>query len=197
MSEQSIHLSKACLKSATILSQVDSKYLLVKMRSMLGERYGGQVLVCIDQHAADERYRYELLLQLYSTTSGHLLNKAIKFHQIIDNPVTARKALQRLSFWGFELKVCEERSKNSVEVLRAPAIVLQLPNVNAVLEQIIHEQLLIPQRAGIIKPVGAASTWLNALACCPPSFLSIIGSKACRSRYFFQLSANMLWCYYV
>ncbi|KZF25818.1 hypothetical protein L228DRAFT_259186 [Xylona heveae TC161] len=65
-----IKVSKAALQNAHVISQVDGKFILVKLKVRKGElnptarAASGvkEVLVCIDQHAADERCRLEALL---------------------------------------------------------------------------------------------------------------------------------------
>lgn len=59
-------LSKAELKGAQVLAQLDKKFILVKMRNSTEVGYEGgsraEILALIDQHAADERIRVEALL---------------------------------------------------------------------------------------------------------------------------------------
>lgn len=53
-------LSKEGLRNARVVNQVDDKFILIKMKEA-----GGDVLVLVDQHAADERIRIEGLLEDY------------------------------------------------------------------------------------------------------------------------------------
>ncbi|KAF2491059.1 hypothetical protein BU16DRAFT_565975 [Lophium mytilinum] len=54
-------LSKDALQHATVIAQVDRKFILAKMKGNFDDSHG-VVLVLIDQHAADERIRVEALL---------------------------------------------------------------------------------------------------------------------------------------
>ena len=61
-------ISKGALRNAEVISQVDKKYILIKLNSLnyeveAGENIQGPLLVVIDQHAADERIRIEGLMQ--------------------------------------------------------------------------------------------------------------------------------------
>ncbi|KAF2809614.1 uncharacterized protein BDZ99DRAFT_444024 [Mytilinidion resinicola] len=58
---RSSKLSKAALQYATVIAQVDKKFILVKTKGDSDDN-NGTVLVLIDQHAADERIRVEALL---------------------------------------------------------------------------------------------------------------------------------------
>lgn len=55
-------ISKAALKNAEVIGQVDRKFILVKLPTSEKGQELGKILVIIDQHAADERIRVEGLL---------------------------------------------------------------------------------------------------------------------------------------
>lgn len=64
----SAKLSKTALREATVISQVDKKFILVLMSANASDEHG--ILALIDQHAADERVRVEsLLADLHSPPS--------------------------------------------------------------------------------------------------------------------------------
>jgi DNA mismatch repair protein MLH3 len=61
----SARLSKDALRSAEVIAQVDRKFILVRMAGSSADTNtvsGANVMVMIDQHAADERIRVEALL---------------------------------------------------------------------------------------------------------------------------------------
>ncbi|KAJ4294614.1 DNA mismatch repair protein [Kalmusia sp. IMI 367209] len=94
-------LSRAALADAQVMAQVDKKFILAKMKTRkevsIGSGDDGNVLVLIDQHAADERIRVEDLLadlcaplpndiESYRSKLGHqsrvafiILDKPIQF----------------------------------------------------------------------------------------------------------------------
>ncbi|KAF2742013.1 hypothetical protein M011DRAFT_472593 [Sporormia fimetaria CBS 119925] len=55
-------LSRESLKDAIVLAQLDKKFILVKTTSGCGESGTQEILLLIDQHAADERVQVEALL---------------------------------------------------------------------------------------------------------------------------------------
>ncbi len=71
-------LSKKGLQNAHVIAQVDKKFILVKMRSSLASDASDQVptelLVLIDQHAADERVQVENAMERVLHTSRQQLH---------------------------------------------------------------------------------------------------------------------------
>ncbi|KAF9430589.1 DNA mismatch repair protein [Podila epigama] len=64
MDVRNLHLSKEHLRSARVISQVDSKFILCEMKAFSNlTRRTMDTLVVVDQHAADERVRVERLMQ--------------------------------------------------------------------------------------------------------------------------------------
>lgn len=55
-------ISKSGLRQAEVISQVDKKFILIKIPEV-----GGKSLVLVDQHAADERVQIEKLMEDYCT----------------------------------------------------------------------------------------------------------------------------------
>ncbi|OCL09930.1 hypothetical protein AOQ84DRAFT_338228 [Glonium stellatum] len=62
-------LSKNALRNAKVIAQVDGKFILVKLAETAGPVTPKQLLVLIDQHAADERIRIEALFSDLCTPS--------------------------------------------------------------------------------------------------------------------------------
>ena len=67
-------LAKSSLRNATIISQVDSKFILIKAAGVAqggsSEQSERNLLVLIDQHAADERVKVEMLLDELCTPAS-------------------------------------------------------------------------------------------------------------------------------
>ncbi|KAL6706169.1 DNA mismatch repair protein [Coniothyrium glycines] len=71
----SAKLSKEGLRRARVIAQVDKKFVLVKMKQLDADDSTGtgpsDLLVLLDQHAADERVRVEGLLEELCTPASH------------------------------------------------------------------------------------------------------------------------------
>ncbi|KAF9178753.1 DNA mismatch repair protein [Haplosporangium sp. Z 767] len=91
---QSLQLSKACLQRARVISQLDTKFILCTMEADLSasvptdddgnssNRAHSKVLVVIDQHAADERVRVEMLMKEMCICSSSWTNSADTLDQL-------------------------------------------------------------------------------------------------------------------
>ncbi|KAI8977991.1 hypothetical protein BDB01DRAFT_295083 [Pilobolus umbonatus] len=87
-------LSKHDLHHATLVTQLDRKYILV---------HHTRTLLFIDQHAADERIRLE---SLQSQVATRTLSSPLVLP--LDEPLTAR-SMSVLSQWGFRLRVTQDQ----------------------------------------------------------------------------------------
>ncbi|KAF4430187.1 Vacuolar protein sorting-associated protein 11-like protein [Colletotrichum fructicola] len=108
-------ISKAALVRAEVLSQVDAKFILVKLhREQVSGRarpelQQNSVLVLVDQHAADERCRLEALMQNYFEKAGgsdevvartQALEKPLQFEFSNKEHLLLRRYAHHLRRWG-------------------------------------------------------------------------------------------------
>ncbi|KAI4150298.1 MAG: hypothetical protein LQ340_004164 [Diploschistes diacapsis] len=74
-------LSKRNIRNAVVISQVDSKFILVKSKATVArgalERQGQSLLVLVDQHAADERIKVEQLLSQLCMNASDITRSVI------------------------------------------------------------------------------------------------------------------------
>jgi DNA mismatch repair protein MLH3 len=131
-------LSKAALRDATILGQVDKKFILAIMRASETDKVTSMsddtALVLIDQHAADERCRVEDLYEEISNTTAMRLPKPITFEVTQRELELFRRERTGFESWGVLYKVGVERdtTKNTQAVRPASA---HLPSAKRLVDQ--------------------------------------------------------------
>ncbi|KAI8272834.1 hypothetical protein K4K59_011145 [Colletotrichum sp. SAR11_240] len=137
-------ISKAALVGAEVVSQVDAKFILVKLhREQVSGRarpelQRNSVLVLVDQHAADERCRLEALMQNYFEKADgsdevvartQALDKPLQFEFSNKEHLLLRRYAYHLRRWGIfymlgDQETTEWRHKSrqlpKVEVLSLP-----------------------------------------------------------------------------
>ncbi|KAK1596693.1 uncharacterized protein LY79DRAFT_51285 [Colletotrichum navitas] len=142
-------ISKAALADAEVVSQVDQKFILVKLRrdqvsgSGRPDSQFNSVLVLVDQHAADERCRLESLMRDYfrpAKGSGEVIAKTETLQKPLRFEFSAKecKMLRKYNYhfrrWGvfYEIEESEEaqwrhRSKqlSKVDVTGLPPSILE------------------------------------------------------------------------
>ncbi|KAK2022721.1 hypothetical protein LX32DRAFT_602297 [Colletotrichum zoysiae] len=142
-------ISKAALADAEVVSQVDQKFILVKLRrdqvpgSDRPASLSNSVLVLVDQHAADERCRLETLMREYFCSakgSGEVvaktetLQKSLRFEFSTKECKMLRKYNPYFRRWGIFYEVLEpeegqwrHRSKqlSRVDVTGLPPSILE------------------------------------------------------------------------
>lgn len=103
---QSIKISKSTLADMKVIRQVDRKFILVQ-----ADTPRGKLLLCIDQHAADERVRLEKLEEEMFGLDGTLRRVEIQRHQpplALRMNVKECETLHRheglIDGWGFDFE---------------------------------------------------------------------------------------------
>lgn len=110
-----IKLHKSVLDHMTFVRQVDRKFILVAVKQSHGsqEDGGSDLLLCIDQHAADERVRLEKLEVELFGDDGRSRNIDIHEHDpalILQVNASERRTMESndalLRSWGFDFELC-------------------------------------------------------------------------------------------
>jgi len=133
-------LTKAGLRRAEVIAQIDRKFILKKMGNGSGNGSGGgggEMLVLVDQHAADERCRIEGLLEEFCEAPARtgrdgvkagvrtaVLEKGMKFE--VSKQEAERLEVQRQHFadWGVLYYI---RPANPMRGQQDQVIVTELP----------------------------------------------------------------------
>ncbi|KAB5585612.1 hypothetical protein GE09DRAFT_983593 [Coniochaeta sp. 2T2.1] len=140
-------VSKQALREAEVINQVDSKFILVKLKlqtaaftpiseSEAGSSDPGESLVLIDQHAADERCRVEGLQRQYFVSDGgdfrantDELEKPIHFELSEQEGRLLARFEHHFGYWGvvYEVHPAErdQQTKAKVNIRSLPPSILE------------------------------------------------------------------------
>ncbi|CZR69341.1 related to dna mismatch repair homologue (hpms2) [Phialocephala subalpina] len=213
-------VSKAALRNAEVISQVDRKFILVKVKTK--PRYSisdhcddGSILVLVDQHAADERIRIESLMEELCTLPKNgsaltdspvltiLLNKPLIFEISLKEVQVLKAQLSYFAAWGILYKVASSMKSSdlvnetyhlSVRSL-PPGIIERCRQDPRLLIELIRTEAWKAQEFGnTIAPSDRQQTWLQRTQCCPQGILDMLNSRACRSAIMFNDELSKVQC---
>ena len=176
----SAKLSKQGLNSARVVSQVDKKFILICMKesTSISDREDAELLVLIDQHAADERIRVEELLADLKA-SPILLPKPLIFdiqtreHSLLSRLASSFAALGII----YDLSAPAGSPKCNMIVKALPAAIAERCRLEpkVLIELIRSESWKCEEEGGSL-----------ATKTCPQGLVDMLNSRACRSAIMFN-----------
>lgn len=173
-------IRKQHLVSATVIGQVDRKFILVKLA--VEETFStSPVLALIDQHAADERIQFDE--QMKSFMSGYSSVKLITPISLHDSLSSSQ--ISKLSIWGF--KFFENQ-----QVTHLPEILWEYHKNTDTVIDVIAKCLF--DMDGSFTQFSSRSDTVPA---CPFTFISLITSKSCRTAIKFGEALTLPECRYI
>jgi len=217
-SDRRIH--KGALRHARVVSQLDNKYILV----MFHRERDGEMLVIIDQHAADERVRVESLLESFfsrdPSESGKIatttLEDPINFELNATELLLLRKYSQHFARWGILYNTKPSTSvdkpitgedtpnpltKQRLEVTSIPiAIHERCKQEPRLLVELIRKELWNVNHGNLDNNSPpqvlehSRDSWLHNLHACPQGILDLLNSRACRSAIMFNDALTIEQC---
>lgn len=227
-------VSKVALRDARVIAQVDSKFILVKLTpeaksapssdkhesSITDDR---ELLVLIDQHAADERCRVEELQKAYFTCSHGQPGLKIAATELLDKPilfeVNRQESLlldrfkQHFEHWGIiytarvdgpELRA-PAQAKTKVQVNKLPPSILERCRLEPrVLIELMRKEIwklrdetgrpVLSRHPDIASNEEGDNGWVRRFHGCPQGILDLIFSRACRSAIMFNDHLSIEQC---
>ena len=175
-------LSKQGLKAAKVISQVDKKFILICVDSSSNteDKRDAELLVLVDQHAADERIRIEALLAELKASPTLLPNPLI-----FDIQAREHRLLLRLapSFAGYGIVYDLKPPGGS---LMCKMIVKALPATIAERCRLEPKVLFELLRSEAWKCEEEGRDSIATTTTCPPKLLDMLNSRACRSAIMFN-----------
>ncbi|KAH6639395.1 DNA mismatch repair protein [Boeremia exigua] len=217
-------LSKDALRGAEVISQVDKKFVLVKMAGLSTgseEQSPADTLVLIDQHAADERVQVELLLsdlcspvqidcngtqpEFSPLVAYVVLEKSLHF--AISSPEHKHFDAFRANFadWGILYDISspaplgsrdgKETCKLSVTAL-PPSISERCKTDPELLVSFLRSAVwaYVESPPCSLSSSDRHSTWVKKIATCPAGLVDMINSRACRSAIMFNDELSLEEC---
>ncbi|MCJ1279706.1 DNA mismatch repair protein [Puttea exsequens] len=197
----SAKLSKDALKNAEVTAQVDRKFVLIKVSQNISRltNTGKELLVLVDQHAADERVRVEgLLANLSSPPTA--LTKPLVFAILSREHALLTRHAPHFADWGilYDTYVTDGSSKRTVAVKSLPAAIAERCRLEPkILIEMLRGEIWKREEDGW-KPLSTPdidtrltgpakdNAWLARISRCPQGLLDILNSRACRSAIMFN-----------
>lgn len=213
-------VSKPALRAAEVIAQVDSKFILVKLAlqaassssssaSKTLNSESGELLVLIDQHAADERCRVEQLQKEYFASDSRELrantdqmDKPLQFELSKQEGLLLARFKKHFEYWGIMYEVIptessmpreDHETKTKVQIRSLPPSILERCRLEPrlLIELVRKEAWRLRDNAEVAAPVesrltdssqGDENDWVRRFHGCPRGILDLINSRACRSK---------------
>lgn len=209
-------LSKSALPYARVISQVDDKFILMKMPSLAGPNtqalnHTRQLLVLMDQHAASERCILERLLsELCTPAKGTPLiksnldftsdiitepvNKPLQFQIPLQEEAMFRAYATHFAAWGILYNIIPHTTEHPrLKILTLPPVICSRLHADPrLLIDLLRSEIYTLAESNTTKrDISASSTdtkhtWLQRISSCPKGILSLLNSRACRSAIMFN-----------
>jgi DNA mismatch repair protein MLH3 len=203
-------ITKDALRKAEVISQVDKKFILVKLKCRSRTAPPANTLVIIDQHAADERIRIEILLsELCAKPNPALPGESSILTTTLEKPLTLEVSMKEIKLlrthqqhftnWGIIYDVPTHDIPTSDRGTRR-LLVRALPH--GVAERCkLDSRLLIELIRTEVHHINSSSSstssprptepeaqhnWLTNIHTCPQGILDMLNSRACRSAIMFN-----------
>lgn len=194
-------ISRQALARATVVSQVDRKFILVKLslEDAKPENYTlekqNSALVMLDQHAVDERCQLEELMSEYFK-SDSLKNEILPVIEPLDRRIIfevpseewflLEQHREYFSAWGIVYKTSVSSHRNEVTVTGLPPSIIERCRLEPrLLIELLRTEVWrsVDSSIPLVRPSTAASDkpLISRFNGCPRGILELLHSRACRS----------------
>ncbi|OJJ44779.1 hypothetical protein ASPZODRAFT_168461 [Penicilliopsis zonata CBS 506.65] len=188
-------ISRNQLQTATVIAQVDQKFILTKMQVTNGKN-SGFMLALIDQHAADERCRIEQLFRDLVSDSLQVQTIAVKpiAFQVSPREATLlRRASDFFTRWGIGYDVGLQEGSHLVSVHTLPVLIAERCRLESSLVlDLLRTEIWAREENGRgpspRSQAGSTDTpsWLEWISRCPRGITDLLISRACRTAIMFN-----------
>ncbi|KAM0351549.1 hypothetical protein ACHAPU_002555 [Fusarium lateritium] len=199
-------ISRKALSFATVVAQVDRKFILVKLplESTVPGNYGQEKhsssLVILDQHAVDERCQLEELMADYFTHDSiadqispavELLDRAIIFEVPREEWSLLEQHREYFAAWGISYQTPASSQKNKVIVAGLPpSIIERCRSEPRLLIELLRTEVWrsVDSSISLVRPSTHTpdKPLISRFNGCPRGILEMLHSRACRSAIMFN-----------
>ncbi|KAK0388050.1 hypothetical protein NLU13_4294 [Sarocladium strictum] len=207
-------LHKDALAQAEVISQVDKKFILVKLPTHHideADTKAENTLVMLDQHAVDERCQLEDLLAGYfsqNATGSYVANtecleQPIAIEMSYEEAALLRQYHHHFQDWGIMYTVPEANGVSAVRVNSLPPSILERCRTEArlLIDLLRHEVWRLhdagaepSQFRGSSDSTSNHHPWVGLFRGCPRGVLDLLHSRSCRSAIMFNDPLSMADC---
>ncbi|KAI5818817.1 hypothetical protein BZA77DRAFT_277344 [Pyronema omphalodes] len=187
-------LTKSGLSSASVIAQVDNKYILCK----LPNSHEAPTLVIIDQHAASERVRVEELFKELCEGNGRFETKKKLVYPITTRDFGFLKRFEKhFNIWGISYTLSDPDPKMDSESMTVT--IDHLPRVvrdRCEIEPLLALDILRKYCYELEDNSGPSrrGNWVEMLSKIPKSLVEIVNSRACRGAVMFNDPLSLEEC---
>lgn len=201
-------LTKPGLATATVIAQLDNKYILVKMRGLSSPSSSSpsspttgaepELLVLLDQHAASERIRVEALFATLTASPPQTLLTPLLYTLTDRDARLLARYEAVLRAWGVCYHVASPDPAGQGQTLHITA----LPSAVAdrcsaepalALAMVRRHVYALSEEKGLSAAAGGGD-WVARLAGCPVGLVEMVNSRACRGAVMFGDVLGMEEC---
>lgn len=204
-------VTRAALATARVISQVDRKFILIRIALDEADSDSPTGLFMVDQHAADERCRVERLMKDYfSVDDFHMRanTDALQSPMVLQISSREAEALQRrrkhFSSWGIHYDLTHKQpptaqtnndtgSDCEVSIRKLPASIFDRCCAEPQkLASILREEASTDEEYMTYPVTPVTSNALPSFSGCPRGILNLLNSRSCRGKKLsFRAPANM------
>jgi DNA mismatch repair protein MLH3 len=194
-------ISRQALSRATVVAQVDRKFILVKLplesaasRNSAEEKQSSS-LVMLDQHAVDERCQLEDLMADYFTLDS-LTDQISPAIELLDRPIIFEVSREEwylleqhrdyFATWGISYQTPTSSHQNKVVVAGLPPSIVERCRLEPrLLIELLRTEIWrsIDGSTPLVRPLTVAPNkpLISRFNGCPRGILELLHSRACRS----------------
>ncbi|EXK46654.1 DNA mismatch repair protein MLH3 [Fusarium oxysporum f. sp. lycopersici 4287] len=206
-------ISRHALARATVIEQVDRKFILVKLplesstSGTLAHEKQSSALVMLDQHAVDERCQLEDLMANYFTHDS-LVNQTSPVIEPLDRPIIFEISKEEWSLleqyqeyfaaWGITYQT-PVSSQNKILVTGLPPSIIERCRLEPrLLIELLRTEVWrsVDSSVPLVRPSTTApdKPLISRFNGCPRGILELLHSRACRSAIMFNDVLSVKQC---